>query len=151
MAKEYQSTCVIRPATLDDLPAFVDDLLEECVQEHRRAGTNPAIRIALDMKTYDTQLALSPDGKPMVLYGINQRGNMWMQMTNEIRKHPRAFVRLTLDWLAKKKPTFLYNFIDIQNTTLLKFFKKIGAKFIGIVPKTMNNIYYVEVVRLWTH
>jgi hypothetical protein len=149
MAKEYQSTCVIRPATLGDLPSFLDDLLDNCVMEHYRAGTNPALAVSKDMLTYNTQLALSPDGKPMVLYGINSHGNMWMQMTNEINKHPRAFVRATLDWLKKNKPRFLYNYIDIQNTTLLRFFKKLGCKFIRVVPKTMNNIYYVEVVKVW--
>lgn len=151
MAREHKSSCVIRPATLSDLPAFVDDLLDACIQEHIRAGKNPALSIALDMATYDTQLALSPDGKPMVLYGINSYGNMWMQMTNEVTKHPRAFVRAALDWLQLNKPKFLYNFIDIQNTTLLKFFKKLGCKFIGITPKTMNNNYHVEVVKIWTH
>lgn len=149
MAKEYQSSCVIRQATLDDLPAFLDDLLDVCVQEHVRAGLNPALSVAADMTTYDTQLALSPDGKPMVLYGLNDEGRMWMQMTNEVTKHPRAFVRTALDWIKKKQPKFLYNFIDIQNTTLLKFFKKLGCKFIGIKPRTMNNIFYVEVVRVW--
>lgn len=149
MSKEYHSTCVIRPATIDDLPAIIEDLVEPGKQDIRRAGVNPVIAITHDLLTYETSVALSPDNKPMVLFGVNSKGNVWMHMTNEVYKHPRFLMKATKAWLQQQRHKLLYNYIDIQNTTLLKMVKKLGFKFLRVVPMTPNNIYYVEFVRLW--
>lgn len=148
MAKECQSTCVIRPATIEDLPLIIENLVEPGKQDMKRGGFNPAISILLDLKTYKTSVALSPDNIPMVLFGVNENGNVWMQMTNEVYKHPRFLMKATKAWLSQQKHKLLYNYIDIQNTTLLKMVKKLGFKFLRVVPMTTNNIYYVEFVRL---
>ncbi len=148
MAKECQSTCVIRPATIEDLPLIIENLVEPGKQDMKRGGFNPAISILLDLKTYKTSVALSPDNIPMVLFGVNKDGNVWMQMTNEVYKHPRFLMKATKAWLSQQKHKLLYNYIDIQNTTLLKMVKKLGFKFLRVVPMTTNNIYYVEFVRL---
>lgn len=148
MTKEYQSTCVIRPATLEDLPNIINDLVDAGKRDMQRGGVNPAIRIPIDLRTYETSVALSPDNKPMVLFGVNSNGNVWMQMTNEVYKHPRFLMKAIKAWLGQQKHKLLYNYIDIQNTTLLKMVKKLGFKFLRVVPKTTNNNYYVEFVRI---
>jgi len=150
MTKECHSTCIIRPATVQDLPLIINDLVLPGKDDMKRGGYNPAISMLLDLKTYDTSVALSPDNKPMVLFGVNKDGNVWMQMTNEVYKHPRFLMKATKAWLAAQKHKLLYNYIDIQNTTLLKMVKKLGFKFLRVVPMTSNNIYYVEFVRLWS-
>ena len=149
MPKEYRSSCVIRPATFDDLPPVINNLVEAGRQDMKRAGVNPALQIYIDYLTYNTYLALTPDDKPMVLFGINNEGNVWMQMTNEVYKHPRFFIQATKTWLQQQKSKILYNYIDIQNTALLKMVKKLGFKFLRVIPMTKNNNYYVEFVRLW--
>ena len=150
MPKEYHSSCVIRPATFDDLPPVISNLVDAGRQDMKRAGLNPALQIYIDFLTYNTFLALTPDQKPMVLFGINDEGNVWMQMTNEVYKHPRFFIQATKTWLQEQKSKILYNYIDIQNTALLKMVKKLGFKFLRVIPMTKNNNYYVEFVRLWT-
>lgn len=149
MPKEYRSSCVIRAATVDDLPFVVNNLVEAGWQDMIRAGLNPAIQIYKDFLAYDTYLALTPDDKPMVLFGINNDGNVWMQMTNEVYKHPRFFIHAAKTWLQQQRSKILYNYIDIQNTTLLKMVKKLGFKFLRVIPMTKNNNYYVEFVQLW--
>jgi hypothetical protein len=148
MPREYHSNCIIREAQLDDLPAVLDNLVEAGKKDMCRAGINPAIQLYKDYKTYNTYLALTPDQQPMVLFGINNEGNVWMQMTNEVYKHPRFFIQATKTWLQEQKSQILFNYIDIQNTALLKMVKKLGFKFLRVIPMTKNNNYYVEFVRL---
>ena len=149
MTTECQSSVTIRPATVKDIPLITADLLEAARLDIERAGEHPVLMMAADMATYQTSVALSSDGYPLALFGVNKDGNIWMQMTNEVKKHPIAFIKAAKLWLSNQPHKLLYNYIDINNTALLKMVKRLGFKFLRVVPMTRNNLYYVEFVRLW--
>ena len=149
MTQERQSSVIIRPATVEDIPIITADLLEASRKDIDRAGQHPVLMMAEDLACYETSVALSPDGKPLALFGVNWSGNIWMQMTNEVMIHPKAFMKAAKLWLSNQPHKLLYNYIDINNTALLKMVKRLGFKFLRVVPRTRNNLYYVEIVRLW--
>jgi hypothetical protein len=149
MTQESHSAVTIRPATERDIPSIVDDLLPAARQDISRAGEHPIFMMLLDMALYKTSVAFSPDGKPLALFGVNDDGNIWMQMTNEVMKYPKSFMKAAKLWLSNQPYKLLYNYIDINNTALLKMVKRLGFKFLRVVPQTRNNLYYVEFVRLW--
>ena len=149
MTNECQSSLTIRPATIKDISIIAANLLEAARLDIERAGQHPVLMMAEDMACYETSVALSPDGKPLALFGVNWAGNIWMQMTNEVMNHPKAFMKAAKLWLSNQPHKLLYNHIDINNTALLKMVKRLGFKFLRVVPRTRNNLYYVEIVRIW--
>jgi len=144
-----QSTCFTRAATKEDIPLIIDNLTPAGLQDIKRAGSNPAIKMLYGLKVSESIVCYSPDNIPLCLLGVTSSGNIWLHMTNEVYKYPRFFMKEAKAWLAKQQHKLLFNYIDIQNTTLLKMVKKLGFKFLRVVPMTSNNIYYVEFVRLW--
>ena len=149
MTQECYLAETIRPATLSDIPVIVDNLLPAAQQDIKRAGQHPVLMMAEDMAYYKTSVVLTPDGQPMALFGVSSTGNIWMQMTNDVLKYPKVFMKTAKLWLSNQPHKLLYNHIDINNTALLKMVKRLGFKFLRVVPRTRNNLYYVEIVRLW--
>jgi len=149
MTTECYLDKTFRPAVVSDIPVIVDNLLPAAKADINRAGVNPVLTMLLDMALYKAFVMLSPDGQPMALIGVNSDGNIWMHMTNETMKYPKAFMKAAKLWLSNQPHKLLYNYIDINNTALLKMVKRLGFKFLRVVPMTRNNLYYVEFVRLW--
>jgi hypothetical protein len=149
MTTECYLDKTFRPAVVSDIPVIVDNLLPAAKADINRAGVNPVLTMLLDMALYKVCVMLSPDGQPMALIGVNSDGNIWMHMTNETMKYPKAFMKAAKLWLSNQPHKLLYNYIDINNTALLKMVKRLGFKFLRVVPMTRNNLYYVEFVRLW--
>lgn len=137
----------IRPATLEDVPLIARDLLKEGIEDFTRAGKNPVLCMAADTLYSKTFLLISPDDKPAALLGIYEDGCIWMNMTNEIRKHPKTFVRQAKEVIKTLGP-FLWNRVDIQNNNLRKFLRLIGFKVINVVLCETQNIYYVEFAKV---
>jgi len=149
MTDECYLDKTFRPATVSDIPLIVDNLLVAAKEDIKRAGVQPVLTMLLDMALYKTFVVLSPDGQPMALIGVNSDGNIWMHMTNEAMKYPIAFMKAAKLWLSNQPHKLLYNYIDINNTALLKMVKRLGFKFLRVVPMTRNNLYYVEFVWLF--
>ena len=149
MKNECYLASTIRPATVQDIPIIAANLLEAARLDIERAGQHPVLMMAEDMACYKTSVVLTPDGMPMALFGVNWAGNIWMQMTNDVLKYPKVFMKTAKLWLSEQPHKLLYNYIDINNTALLKMVKRLGFKFLRVVPMTRNNLYYVEFVRLW--
>lgn len=138
----------IKPARIEDVAYVANNLLQEGIQDFLRAGINPVLQMSLDVTVDKSYVVLSPDNVPAALLGISRDGCMWMNMTHEIRKHPKAFIKAAKKWINELDHPILWNQVDIQNTQLLKFIKLLGFKFLRILPFGTNNIYYVEFVKL---
>jgi len=137
----------VRPATLEDVPLIAKDLLKEGIEDFARAGVNPVLCMAYDTLNSKTFLLISPDNKPAALFGVYADGCIWMNMTNEIRKHPKAFIKEAKEFIKTLGP-ILWNQVDIQNNNLRKFLRLIGFKVINVVLCDTKNIYYVEFAKV---
>ena len=137
----------VRPATLEDVPLIAKDLLKEGIEDFNRAGMNPVLCMAYDTLNSKTFLLISPDNKPAALFGVYADGCIWMNMTNEIRKHPKAFIKEAKEFIKTLGP-ILWNQVDIQNNNLRKFLRLIGFKVINVVLCDTKNIYYVEFAKV---
>ena len=133
---------VSRKATIEDVPYVVQNLLPEGLQDFRRAGIHPVFAITADTLNSDTYLLSSPRGIPIGLVGVTKSGCIWMNMTNEIRKYPKAFILFAKDFVRARGP-LLWNEVDIQNNNLRKFLRLIGFKIINVIPSYGGN-YYVQ-------
>ena len=136
----------VRPATLEDVPVIAKDLLEEGIADFFRAGINPVLCMAADTLYSKTFLLISPDDKPAALFGVTDSGCIWMNMTYEVRKHPKSFIKWAKEFV--KTGPILWNRVDIQNNNLRKFLRLIGFKVINVVLCDTRNIYYVEFAKV---
>jgi hypothetical protein len=136
----------VRPATLEDVPVIAKDLLEEGIEDFNRAGLNPVLCMAYDTLNSKTFLLISPDNKPAALVGTYADGCIWMNMTHEVRRHPKAFIKWAKEFV--KTGPVLWNRVDIQNNNLRKFLRLIGFKVINVVLCDTRNIYYVEFAKV---
>ena len=150
MTKENQGSYDIRPATIDDLPGVLNDLVQAELDDIKRLGINPVLEAVKSLRTYDTYIAFSPDSKPMVLFGTSDSGYAWMLNTNEVLKHPRSFMRQLKSWLDNQPHKVMHSVIDIQNVARIKMLKRVGFKLLRLLPIEMNgkNHYFVEIVRV---
>jgi hypothetical protein len=137
----------VRPATLEDVPEIARDLLEEGIEDFTRAGLNPVLCMAYDTLESKTFVLISPDNKPAALFGVYDNGCIWMNMTNEIRRHPKTFIKTAREVIKTLGP-ILWNRVDIQNNNLRKFLRLIGFKVINVVLCDTKNIYYVEFAKV---
>jgi hypothetical protein len=137
----------VRPATLEDVPVIAKDLLEEGKADFFRAGINPVLCMAADTLYSKTFFLISPDDKPAALFGVDDYGCIWMNMTHEIRKHPKSFIKWAREFVKTLGP-MLWNRVDIQNNNLRKFLRLIGFKVINVVLCDTRNIYYVEFAKV---
>ena len=137
----------VRPATLKDVPLIAKDLLKEGIEDFNRAGLHPVLCMALDTLDSKTFLLISPDNKPAALFGVYDDGCIWMNMTYEIRKHPKSFIIWAREFVKTLGP-MLWNRVDIQNNNLRKFLRLIGFKVINVVLCDTKNIYYVEFAKV---
>ena len=149
MTKEYQGSCEHRPATIDDIPGILNDLLDAEMADCYRLGINPVIGVLSSMRGCDAVITFSPDSKPMVLHGIDSSGYAWMLNTNEVNRHPRAFMRWLKEGLSDHQHKLLHSCIDIQNISRIRMLKRVGFKLLRLLPVEMNgkNHYFVEIVR----
>lgn len=136
----------VRPATLEDVPVIAKELLEEGIEDFNRAGLNPVLCMAYDTLNSKTFLLISPDNKPAALVGTYADGCIWMNMTHEVRRHPKAFIKWAKEFV--KTGPMLWNRVDIQNNNLRKFLRLIGFKIINVVLCDTRNIYYVEFAKV---
>jgi hypothetical protein len=136
----------VRPATLEDVPVIAKELLEEGIEDFNRAGLNPVLCMAYDTLNSKTFLLISPDNKPAALVGTYADGCIWMNMTHEVRRHPKAFIKWAKEFV--KTGPMLWNRVDIQNNNLRKFLRLIGFKVINVVLCDTRNIYYVEFAKV---
>ena len=139
----------IIPATLSDVPSVANDLLEAGIADLNRARYQPVLLMGLDILHDECYLASTEEGKPLCMMGISEDGCIWIQMTNEVKKYPVAYIRWTRRFVDKLPHPVLHNRIDIQNTNLIKFVKHFGFKVINVVAQGPNNNYHVEIVKLW--
>lgn len=137
----------VRPATLKDVPVIAKNLLEEGLDDFQRAGAHPVLCMSYDLVTSKTYLLISPDDKPAALFGVDTSGCIWMNMTHEVRRHPKAFIKWAREFVKTLGPV-LWNRVDIQNNNLRKFLRLIGFKIINVVLCSTRNIYYVEFAKL---
>ena len=70
-------------------------------------------------------------------------------MTKVVDQCPIAFIRACKRIVNSLERPMLYNTIDIQNTSLIKFIKHLGFKVINVVAVEPSNNYHVEIVKLW--
>lgn len=139
----------IRPATLSDVPSVANDLLEAGIADLNRAGSQPILLMGYDITHDECYLASTEEGKPLCMFGISNSGCIWLHMTHEVQKYPIAFIRAAKRFIDKLERPILYNWIDIQNTNLIKFVKHLGFKVINVVALEPKNNYHVEIVKLW--
>lgn len=140
----------IRPATLADVPPISNNLLQEGINDMFRSGQHPTLAMAEGVLYDECYAAITDSGDYMALVGIGDDGNIWLQMTTEVKKHPLAFIRATKKFLKQRPEPLLYNEIDIQNTALIKLVKKLGFKVINVVQPWGARNYHVEIVKLWS-
>jgi len=138
-----------KPATIDDVPTLVNQMLARGLSDFERVGQHPVLSLALYIHEDDSYLIYGPDGSLYGAYGVSNDNGFWVQMTDKVKENPRTTVRLGKALMKVIDKPFLWSTIDIQNTPLINLSRYLGFKVIGIYPDGPDNFYSIEIVRLW--
>ena len=137
----------VRPATIDDIPVVLDNLLDNSLEDLLRYKINPVLSLAMDMENSRAYLALTEDNKPAALFGF-ESDCFWMHMCRGMEEHPVAFMKFAKRWFNKNRPSYLWNHTGIQYTQAIKMAKFFGFKILRVFPSTLTYTYLVEMVLL---
>jgi hypothetical protein len=137
----------VRPATIDDIPVVLDNLLDNSLEDLLRYRINPVLSLAMDMENSEAYLALTEDNKPAAMFGF-ESDCFWMHMCRGMEEHPVAFMKFAKRWFNKHKPKFLWNQTGIEYTQAIKMAKFFGFKILRVFPSTLTYTYLVEMVLL---
>jgi len=137
----------VRPATIDDIPVVLDNLIDNSLEDLLRYKINPVLSLALDMENSKAYLALTQDNEPAALFGF-ESDCFWMHMCRGMEEHPVAFMKFAKRWFNKNRPSYLWNMTGIQYTQAIKMAKFFGFKILRVFPSTLTCNYLVEMVLL---
>ena len=137
----------VRPATIDDIPTVLDNLLDNSLEDLLRYRINPVLSLAMDMETSKAYLVTTRDGQPAALFGFDD-DCFWMHMCRGMEEHPVAFMKFAKRWFNNHKPKYLWNHTGIQYTQAIKMAKFFGFKILRVFPSTLTCNYLVEMVLL---
>ena len=70
-------------------------------------------------------------------------------MTNKVKDNPRTAVRFGKALMEHINRPYLWTTIDIKNTDLINLAKYLGFKVLRVFPDGPDNVYSIEIVRLW--
>lgn len=142
------STYVVRPATLNDIPVILDNLIENSLDDFTNYKVNPVLSLAEDISNSEAHYIATANGKPMAIVGF-ETDCFWMHMCKGVEEHPVSFIKWARRWLDEQKKPYLWNHINIQYTQALKMSKAFGFKALRVYPHLLTDKYTVESVRLW--
>ena len=138
---------IVRPATNDDIPAVLDNLLDNSLEDLLRSQINPVLSLATDISNSKAYLALTEDNKPAALFGF-ESDCFWMHMCRGMEEHPVAFMKFAKRWFNNHRPKYLWNNTGIEYTQAIKMAKFFGFKILRVFPSTLTYTYLVEMVLL---
>ena len=139
----------VRPATIDDIPVVLDNLLDNSLEDLLRYKINPVLSLAMDMENSRAYL-ISTEDKPAALVGF-ESDCFWMHMCRGMEEHPVAFTKWAKRWFKQNRPEYLWNHTGIQYTQAIKMAKFFGFKILRVFPSTLTNTYLVEMANVWTY
>ena len=137
----------VRPATIDDIPVVLDNLIDNSLEDLLRYKINPVLSLALDMENSKAYLALTQDNEPAALFGF-ESDCFWMHMCRGMEEHPVAFMKFAKRWFNNHRPKYLWNNTGIEYTQAIKMAKFFGFKILRVFPSTLTYTYLVEMVLL---
>ncbi len=138
-----------RPSTLSDIAPIVTNLLDSGLDDIRRLKANAVLHLTSDYLQDECYTFEADTGELVGIFGIGEDGCIWLHMTKVVDQCPIAFIRACKRIVNSLERPLLYNTIDIQNTSLIKFIKHLGFKVINVVAVEPSNNYHVEIVKLW--
>jgi len=136
----------VRPATVNDIPVVLDNLLDNSLEDLLRCKFNPVISLAIDMENSRAYL-ISIGDKPAALVGF-ESDCFWMHMCRGMEEYPVAFMKWAKRWFKQQKPDYLWNQTGIEYTQAIKMAKFFGFKILRVFPSTLTHTYLVEMVLL---
>jgi len=136
----------VRPATVNDIPVVLDNLLDNSLEDLLRCKFNPVISLAIDMENSRAYL-ISIGDKPAALVGF-ESDCFWMHMCRGMEEYPVAFMKWAKRWFKQQKTDYLWNHTGIEYTQAIKMAKFFGFKILRVFPSTLTHTYLVEMVLL---
>ena len=140
-----------KPATINDVLELTSQMLDRGLQDFERIGQHPVLSLALYIHYDDSYLIYGPDGSLYGAYGVSEDNAVWIQMTNKVKENPRTTVRFGKALMDHINRPYLWTTIDIKNTELINLARYLGFKVLRGFPDGPDNVYSIEIVRLWDY
>jgi hypothetical protein len=120
----------IRELQLGDIKFLAKNMRASDIHEIKAAsGLEP--KQCLELAVIESQeLYIIYKKKPLGIFGVTNKGVVWMLATEKIKKHPeflKTFHKKYIDkWL--KRYGYLYNYVHNENTVSKKWLERCGFK-----------------------
>ena len=138
-----------KPATINDVLELTSQMLDRGLQDFERVGQHPILHLALYIHEDDSYLIYGPDGSLYGAYGVSEDNMVWIQMTKQVQANPLTTVRFGRALMKHINRPYLWTTIDIKNTELINLARYLGFKVLRVFPDGPDNVYSIEIVRLW--
>lgn len=100
------------------------------------AGLSPLDGLRSSMLRSEAYTALV-NGQPEAMFGTSDInvlagiGSAWLLGTDEVTRHPKEFLRMSREWLAKPftRYSVLRNVVSVENSASIRWLKWLGATF----------------------
>ena len=138
-----------KPATINDVHELTSQMLDRGLLDFERVGQHPVLSLAMCIHEDDSYLIYGPDGSLYGAYGVSEDNFVWIQMTKQVKKNPRTTVRFGKALMEHINRPYLWTTIDIKNTELINLARYLGFKVLRVFPDGPDNVYSIEIVRLW--
>ena len=138
-----------KPATINDTLELTSQMLDRGLLDFERVGQHPILHLALYIHEDDSYLIYGPDGNLYGAYGVSDDNMVWIQMTNQVKANPLTTVRFGKALMEHINRPYLWTTIDIKNTDLINLARYLGFKVLRDFPDGPDNVYSIEIVRLW--
>lgn len=140
MSNVYYNECgiIIRDSVVEDIESLKDRLKESDIQEvwaSYHLTPEEALKYSLENSSFS--LTVEKDGIPIIIFGITpevwlgDKAVVWLLSTEVDRSTKILFLRNSkkfIDLLLSFYP-YLYNYVDVRNTSSIQWLKFCGAEF----------------------
>ncbi|QDP62657.1 MAG: putative scaffold protein [Prokaryotic dsDNA virus sp.] len=144
----------IRPAEGVDIEIIAADMRPADLAEIEATGTvDPYLALSNAMElSMPSCFTMTADDLPIAMFGISSVelipdfGSIWLLGTEEIERHPTAFLRLCKSVLPRLMTPYdmVFNLMDVRNELHVKFVKWLGFTFIRERPFGPEGMPFYE-------
>lgn len=126
----------IRDATVDDLEFFAANMRQADKDEAvAQTGMHPSMALGMAFGISDYCKVGTADGVPVCIFGVSDVGGLcesigspWLNGTDELPKHARAFARRNIPVVEAMNERYhrLINYVDARNKMAIRWLKWLG-------------------------
>ena len=148
-------TVEVRKAGWPDVLAIEPYIVTDQWQRLTALGVPVEVTLGRMLAAAEDTIYATADGHPLCLGAVQasggflcQAGAIWMVVTDELRRHPKRFMRESKNWIEELKTRYvsLHDFCQVGDARNIRWMKWLGFELHDPMPSPLDGtmVYPVE-------